>query len=104
VILTHLPFKEAFRADMVTGRKTATSRTHKYGNPGDSFWAFGVLFDIKRVSKLPLSVVAEKHYQAEGFESPEAFRSVWVSLHPRKGWQPEQLVWFHEFEMVRWQK
>jgi len=99
-MIVNIPFCEDFRLAMLTGRKTATSRTKRYGAGGDRFRAFGAWFTILDVQTLRLETIACEHYAAEGFDSPEAFRSVWIALHPRRGWQAEQAVWFHEFKRM----
>ena len=45
-----IPFRPEFKDKMLKGLKTATSRTKKYGNAGDTFNAFGATFRIIHVS------------------------------------------------------
>ena len=48
-----IPFLPEFREAMLAERKTATSRTKRYGYPGDYFEQFGRLFilvDVYRIS------------------------------------------------------
>ena len=90
-----LPFDARWREAMMWGRKTCTSRRKRY--KGSAFDAFGLQFVIVSVELLPLSIVAEHLWAKEGCDSPEDFRAVWVKLHPRKGWQPDQEVFVHHF-------
>lgn len=48
-----------------------------------------------------LSIVAREYWREEGCSSPDEFISIWQGIHPRKGWDSEQFVFLHEFELVR---
>ncbi len=88
-----------FMVPMLTGHKTLTSRTKRYGKSGDTFDAFGATFRLLDVSKMQLDEVGRRWYD-EGFESFTSFVLCWKGLHPRKGYDPEQWVWAHLFEKV----
>lgn len=92
-----IPFRPHFKDAIIAGRKIATSRTKTYGKPGDEFEAFGYVFVIERQERISLGVVAHRHYEAEGFDSPEGFKNEWISIHPGRGYEPEQKVWMHWF-------
>ena len=92
-----IPFRPHFRDAMIAGRKTVTSRNKKYGNPGDEFEAFGYVFVIERHERTSLRTVAEHYYEAEGFVGSMSFRAEWRSIHPLKGYDPDQRVWVHWF-------
>ena len=94
-----IPFKERFREPMLKGVKKWTSRTKRCGHVNDEFEAFGQTFVITKVEKMLLRHVA-KNYIEEGFTSEDELIAFWNKLHPRKGFQPSQLVWVHEFQMV----
>lgn len=81
-------------------RKRATTRTEKYGESGDRFQAAGRIYELTHVVKVPLGVVAEHFYDAEGAESPEAFTEVWEDIHYRRGYEPGWQVWLHLFREV----
>jgi len=93
-----LPFKADFKDSMLSEEKTFTSRTKRYGEIGNTFKAFGATFTIIQQFQRKLQDVADNYHKQEGFESPEEFQKVWIELHPRKGWDPEQIVWVHEFK------
>lgn len=95
-----IPFKEQFKQALLDGQKTMTSRTKKYGKPGDTFSIYGGTFVIKHIEKKSLRDVAEQHYAEEGVDTPEAFRNVWIRLHPIKGFDAEQDVYVHTFERI----
>ena len=94
----YLPFKEEFKGEMLTGGKTCTSRTKKYGKPGDVFERWGAMFKIVEIKKMALQDVADKLYRKEGFFSPVDFIACWEELHPRVGWVPDQIVYVHFFQ------
>lgn len=93
-----IPFLKEFKVPMLSGKKTATSRTKRYGQRGDTFKAFGAMFQIKDVSKMSLGMIANEYYLDEGFISDNEFVQCWRKLHPRKGYVPDQMVWVHIFE------
>jgi len=93
-----IPFKERFREPMLRGIKCWTSRTKRYGNIADTFEVFGETFVITEISKMKLKAVGDR-YLVEGCESREDFIELWQKLHPRTGFNPEQLVFVHVFAM-----
>ena len=95
-----IPFLAEFKERMLSGQKTFTSRTKRYGREGDIFKAFGHLFALTAVYKGSLRFVANKRYLDEGFPNTEAFIEVWKRLHPRKGYDPNQTVWIHRFKKI----
>ena len=93
----NIPFLPQFEKPMLSGQKTITSRTRRYGQTGDTFLAWGEVFEIREVTRLLLSLVRDCYYHQEGFPSPEAFQACWEALHPAKGYDPEQVVFAHSF-------
>ncbi len=92
-----IPFQPYWFHKILTGLKTCTSRTKRYGRSGDRFSQFGANFTILSVEKHRLYYIANNLYKEEGCDSPEEFKGVWLELHPRKGWVPTQVVWVHFF-------
>ena len=95
----NIPFMPEWEQLMLTGKKSATSRTKRYGYPDDYFEAFGRQFILTEVYRIPLSHVAYYYYLDEGCNSDFEFKKIWERLHPRKGFDPEQKVYFHRFRM-----
>lgn len=95
-----LPFLPQFKNPMLSGQKTITSRTRRYGQTGDTFLAWGEVFELREVIGVLLSSVRNRYYQQEGFPSPEAFQACWEALHPVKGYDPEQAVFAHSFQKL----
>ena len=101
--MTHLgekSFLPEFHGRLVSGRKDATARTVKWGNPGDTFMHAGMKFRLDWVILRRLSQVAHLHFWEEGFDSPEGFINVWKHIHRRMGYDPDLEVWFHSFTRI----
>ena len=96
-MLINIPFQYSFKDKMLNNGKTCTSRTKKYGNPGDKFEIFGATFVITKITRLSLNFIANHLFEEEGCNSPGNFRSVWLTLHERSGWRPLQRVYVHFF-------
>jgi len=45
--------------------------------------------------------VANEYYLEEGCKTSSDFVEVWKQIHPRKGFQPSQMVWVHVFKRVK---
>lgn len=97
----HIPFNTWSQERIKKGVKRATTRTRRYGSPGNTFTAQGKTFNILAITKMKLGEVTEKHYKDEGATTKEEFIEVWKSLHPNKGYNPEQIVYYHESEPVK---
>jgi len=82
---------------MLSGLKVCTSRSRRFGRPGDTFEAFGADFELRAIGRLSLRHVRDRLYLQEGCESLEEFQRAWSELHPRKGFVPERLVYVHWF-------
>ena len=104
---THIPFNQWSEDKLRQESKTGTSRNQKCGKPLDYFKVnlgrkYGIyVYELLTITKKPFREIAEKHYAAEGCDSPEHFISVWEAVHPIAGWQPEKKVWYHEFRLIR---
>ncbi len=99
-----IPFRSYFRAQLLSGDKTCTSRPQRYGVAGDTFVAFDAQFLIDRVARLTLQHVALLYYAHEGFSSPWQFIKCWKEIHRVKGYTPEQMVYAHFFKRVNPQR
>jgi hypothetical protein len=98
--LIEIPFRADMESLILQGKKTATSRNKLYGVNGDFFVIRGRKFTLTVVSNIPLSCVVEHYFKEEGFNSPAAFIKTWEQIHPRKGYDPKQQIWFHEFKEI----
>lgn len=98
---TMLPFRPDMETSVLRREKTMTSRTKRYGRPGDVLdLPCGRKVRLLAVWKEMLAVVADVYHVQEGFATPEAFRAAWAEIHPGRGWTPDLWVWCHRFELV----
>jgi len=95
-----IPFNEWSEKRLREGRKTATTRTKRYGDPGDRFRAAGANYELTHVVKVPLGIVAEQFYDVEGARTTAAFVEVWEDIHYRRGFERDWEVWLHLFREV----
>ncbi len=95
-----IPFNDWSLDRLKAGKKTATSRTKKYGNPGDLFRVGDGEYVLTAITEKPLKEIAEHYFKAEGAESSDEFIEVWRSIHRKKGFVPDQIVFYHEFANI----
>lgn len=100
-----IPFREDMALAAISGRKICTTRSEKYGDPGDTFeiklFSFKTKFVLTRVEKNTLWRVAQFYFYPEGVETTREFIDLWNEIHPRRGFRPEDVRWTHWFEMVK---
>lgn len=87
--------------EMPDGRRVFKRWTARYkpkGRAGDIFDVRFQCYRITRVFRMKLGEVAD-HYELEGFKSKQEFIERWKRIHPEKGFNPEDFVWVHEFEI-----
>lgn len=96
-----LPFRPHFVSIILDGRKTKTARTKAYGAPGQILNTGFCRVRLIAVERVPLGEVERDHWRAEGLESPAHFRMVWGDIHPKRDYDPTQMVFLHTFEVVR---
>jgi|APHM01.1.fsa_nt_gi hypothetical protein len=92
-----IPFNGWSKERLREGAKTATSRTKRYGDPGDVFEVEGQVYVLTHVVQLPLGIVANHFTEEEGAASYGEFIEVWQDLHPTKGYTPDRQVHLHLF-------
>ena len=99
----NIPFQPEFKEPMLSGKKTATTRTKRFGRPGDWFRAFGRTFVLTEVSQIQLSLAIYHFYQDDGFSSPGEFINCWDRLHPRVTYAQRRarLVYLHRFTITQ---
>jgi len=96
--MIYIPFNEWSKKRILAGKKRATSRYKKYGDVGSKFMVDGKVFIITSIRRMRLMMVAYNHYKDEGAENPIEFIEIWKKIHPKRGFRPNDLVYFHEFE------
>lgn len=93
-----IPFKAYWKQHLLSGSKTCTTRTARYGKVGDTFRAFGAEFVITDLKYTTLQDVRDNYYTKEGCSTPFVFETAWCSIHPAARFKPELKVWLHFFE------
>ena len=96
----NIPFNQWSKTRLKLGVKTATSRRKKYGQVGDTFIENNTEYIIIKQIHLPLETVTSKFWKEEGAKSPQEFKQIWESIHPKARYQPDMLVWLHLFKKV----
>jgi hypothetical protein len=76
-----LPFNEEMRRAIREGKKVCTSRSEKKGEIGDWFTLDGRIFRIVDIQFRMLGWIRDTMYRLEGFDSPEAFETLWRKIH-----------------------
>lgn len=80
--MIQIPFSPKMRAANLSGRKKCTTRSKRYGDPGDLFDdGTGRTYELIHVHRCDLEYVRDNLYRHEGVESPEEFEALWKSLH-----------------------
>ena len=82
------------------GRKIATTRKERLGEPGDWWEQDGVLYRIVDVMEVQFGTVTTDFYRVEGFETPEAFEIFWIRIHRGNLPEPEDLRYIHFFARI----
>lgn len=95
-----IPFNDWSDERLCAGEKTATTRTKRYGDPGDRFEAAGSVYELTHVVRVPLAVVAGHFYEEEGCEDRDEFVDMWEEIHYRRGYEPDWVVNLHLFREV----
>lgn len=95
--LVDIPFNDWSIEQLYSNNKTATTRTDRYGLPGERFKAAEEVWEFTHVVRVPLQVVANHFYSEEGCMSKEDFIDIWEDIHYRKGYEPDWMVWLHLF-------
>lgn len=95
-----IPFRSEMKAEIMRGRKTCTSRTRKYGDPGDTFEAGEGVYVLTAAKKETYKFIKETLFKQEGFDTPEAFEKLWYQIYPRHIPQPDEQFWVHYFKEV----
>lgn len=98
--LLDVPMNDWSVGKLRNGEKSATTRTERYGNPGDRFEAADTVYELTHVVEVPLHVVAGYFYEPEGCKTKGEFIEVWEEIHPRKGYEPDWMVYLHLFRGV----
>ena len=92
-----IKFMQMFKAPMLDGRKTCTSRNKPVAEAGDTFEVFGAKFKVTRVMPLLLKDVADLYWRDEGATSSEHFLRIWKRTQRNREPDLERTVYMHRF-------
>lgn len=95
-----LPFLPRFREPVLRGVKTITTRSKKYGEPGDVLRTPFGLVRLTRVERRTLAHVRDNLWREEGVTCPDEFELVWREIHSTRGFQPDDVRVVHHFEVI----
>jgi hypothetical protein len=97
----YIPFRDDMVRAIENGMKCCTSRNKRYGDPGDHFMLRGKTYHLTSIQHYTLDHVAHGLFREEGTNSSAEFIALWEEIHPLKGFDPNQKVWTHFFEVVQ---
>lgn len=97
----YIPFRYDMRRESLAHAKHCTTRSKRYGYPGDTFDLDGTIFELVAVQRRPIGHVGSRLYRFEGFATKEDFIEVWNELHPGRGYSeasdlPYYVHWFQQ--------
>ncbi len=79
--LITIPFSPEMTRAILDGYKCCTTRSKRYGNPGDRFQLEGQTYRILDIKKHTLIHISSQLYRLEGFVSEDEFIAFWKHLH-----------------------
>lgn len=82
---------------IASGQKICTTRSKRYGNPGDCFYAGKSRHELKEIIQFPLWFVRDFLWHPEGAQSPQEFTKIWREIHPREGLKEDKIGYTHFF-------
>lgn len=83
---------------IIKGEKTSVRRNDRYADAGDELELDGHTFVIKNVYPQKLKDVTEVNAKQEGYQNLDAYKKALTSIHDSVVWEPELVVWVHEFK------
>lgn len=99
-----IPFIPELEPKLAKGEVVMTSRTRRFGDPGDTFTIEYKKelyhFKILGVIRLELEVIAREFHEEHGFKTPKDYRNAWKGIHPHKGFIGNQYVTTHIFRRL----
>jgi hypothetical protein len=103
--LVEMRFIPDNEAAVLSGRKTATARRTKHGEPGDYFevaqpgpdnMVILTRFVLESVERMTISSAARVHHDELGADDPAGFYKAWERAYGRIA-DPDDLVFLHRF-------
>lgn len=83
---------------IINGEKTTVRRNDRYADAGDEINLDGKLFTVVDIYPQKLKSLTDRDVKAEGYANVEEYKDALTSIHHSVVWDPEQIVWAHEFK------
>lgn len=83
---------------IINGEKTTVRRNDRYADPGDEITFDGHTFTIDNIYPQKLESVTNEDAKNEGYTSLDEYKEALTSIHQGAVWDPELIVWTHEFK------
>lgn len=84
---------------LINGEKTSVRRNDRYADPNDEIELNRKTFIIKNVYPQKLRDMTDEMAIEEGYSNLEVYKEALKSIHSGAVWNPEQVVWTHEFKL-----
>ncbi len=81
-----------------SGDKISVRRNDRYADPGDELELKGQAFIIKDVYPQKLKDMTDEMANQEGYANLGEYKEALTSIHQGAVWDPESIVWVHEFK------
>lgn len=82
---------------IINGEKSSVRRNDRYADAGDELELKGHIFIIEHVYPQKLKDITDNIAKQEGYDNLEEYKEALTSIHHSVVWDPEQVVWAHEF-------
>jgi hypothetical protein len=79
------------------GIKTQQRRDGVYGWPGEEFVLDGMVFEMTDLTRQCLGDMTDEQAKTEGYPDLAVYKDIIVRMHAGMIWNPEHLVWVHQF-------
>ncbi|GAB3056229.1 hypothetical protein GCM10027286_19820 [Virgibacillus ainsalahensis] len=83
---------------VINGQKTATRRSGRYADIGETMILKNRKFIVKDVFRQKLGEITDRQAVQEGYKNIDEYKQSILSIHPGMKWEPEMRVWVHEYE------
>jgi len=97
--LIQIPFSKKMEIAVIEGRKCCTTRSKRYGSPGDEFKLSDGLYRIVDVQIMTLKKVMWDLHKLEGTNTMSDFEVLWRSLH-RGHFSADKEYYVHFFQAI----
>lgn len=83
---------------IINGEKTTERRNDRYADVGDEIVLDGQTFIVNDIYPQQLKSITEENAKQEGYNNLDEYKDALTSIHHGVIWDPEAVVWTHEFK------